>query len=78
MKRLFYLITLSTLSLTLCSCSNIEMGFDEDSVFHSKEKEESQNVVETKSDTKEDNKKEEIKEVESETTFSYDSQAGYE
>ncbi len=54
------------------------MGFDEDSVFHTQEKEEPKNIIETKENLKEKNTKEEVKENENETTFSYDPQAGYE
>ena len=77
---------LLSISFFFISCSGMEMGFDEDSVFHTQtndkiqevqELEENQETVKTENLPKiEDTKQEEVEE--SETTFSYDPNAGYE
>lgn len=82
MSKILNSITLFILALSLASCSNMEMGFDEESVFYNKEQQKVQEPKVEEVATKTEEVKEELKQVddeeESETTFSYDPNAGYE
>ncbi len=73
MKRTLSIIHLLFLSVLLSACSNVTMGFDEDSIFYTKPQ--SEQAVEIKEkDLETPSVKDE--DTENETTFSYDPHSG--
>lgn len=83
MHKIIKISTLLLVTFTFGACSNMQMGFDEESVFYQKP---TQPVLaEKKTVSKSDKRVIEIpkeekmqEELENETTLSYDPQAGYE
>ena len=91
MKKSTYIISFLFLSLVFTSCSNMTIGFEEDSIFYTKPKTQEEKIAETKVQAKEKvskgisrvqnstpevSKEHKTEDTENETTFSYDRYSG--
>lgn len=78
MYRAATLITLASMMVLLSACANIEMGFDEDSVFSSKPTKTSVTPNQSNKLTTQENTPPPQEDTENETTVEYNSNFGYE